>query len=208
MANAPAGGTASPGVPSRPEPAGVQQLRAQMRALDQAIVSKKQEQGSIQGQLRAYQERISSSPMVQEQLKNLTRDYQTAQTFYDELLTKMNQSKMAVDLERRQEGENFKVMDEPNLADSPTFPKRGVFLAGGLAAGLALGLLVVAWIEYRDTALRSERDIWSFTKLPTLAVISYSTAGGMQSPTRGRKGFGRRKEEPSAAEKPLMSTGA
>ena len=49
--------------------------------------------------LRLYQDRIQASPAVEEQYKNLTRDYQTAQAFYDELLRKMNQSKMATDLE-------------------------------------------------------------------------------------------------------------
>jgi hypothetical protein len=28
-------------------------------------------------------------------------------------------------------------------------------------------------LEYRDTSLRNERDIWAFTKLPTLAIISH-----------------------------------
>jgi hypothetical protein len=43
-----------------------------------------------------------------------------------------------------------------------------------LAGGLILGLLLTALLEYRDTALRSERDVWAFTKLPTLAVIAWS----------------------------------
>ena len=193
----------STAVPSRSEPAGVQQLRAQLRALDQAIAAKKQDQGSIQSQLRSYQERVASTPAVQEQLKNITRDYQTAQQFYDELLNKMNQSKMATDLERRQEGEQFRVMDEPNLPDAPTFPKRGVFLAAGVVAGLALGLLIVAWIEYRDTALRSERDIWSFTKLPTLAVISYSD-GLAHQPAKWRMNLRRSKDDKN----PLLRAGA
>ena len=77
---------------------------------------------------------------MQEEYKNITRDYQTAQGFYDDLLKKMNQSKMATDLEHRQQGEQFSVMDQPNLPDGPTFPKRGVFLGAGLMAGLALGV--------------------------------------------------------------------
>ncbi len=87
----------------------------------------------IQNQVRIYQDRISSSPMVQEEYKNITRDYQTAQAFYDDLLKKMNQSKMATDLERRQQGEQFSVMDQPNLPEGPTFPKRGVFVGAGFA---------------------------------------------------------------------------
>ncbi len=62
---------------------------------------------------------------------------------------KMNQSKMATDLERRQQGEQFSVMDQPNLPDSPMFPKRGVFVGAGFMAGLMLGTFLVAWREYR-----------------------------------------------------------
>ena len=81
---------------------------------------------------------------------------------------------MATDLEKRQQGEQFRVMDEPNLPESPSSPKRPVFVAGGLAAGLVLGLLIVGTLEYLDTAVRSERDIWAFTKLPTLGVIGFN----------------------------------
>ena len=42
------------------------------------------------------------------------------------------------------------------------------FWVAALAREFVLGLLIVAWMEYRDTALRTERDIWAFTKLPTL----------------------------------------
>jgi polysaccharide chain length determinant protein (PEP-CTERM system associated) len=165
---------ASPTAPSRFDSPAVQQLRAQIRSADLGIQAKRQEQAGIQNNIRTYQERIQSSPLVEQQYKELTRDYQTALSFYDDLLGKMNQSKMATDLEKRQEGEQFSVMDQPNLPDAPFFPKRSAFVLAGLAGGLALGLLIVAFIEYKDTSIRTERDIWEFTKLPTLAVIVYS----------------------------------
>lgn len=207
MAKAPApSATASVSTaPSRNDSPAVQQLRAQLRALDMGIAQKKVEQSRVQGELRMYQDRISSSPEVQEEYKNITRDTQTAQQFYDDLLNKIQQSKMATDLERRQQGEQFTLMDEPNLPESPTFPKRGVFVAGGLAAGLALGLLLTALLEYKDTAVRSERDIWAFTKLPTLAVIEF--ASDVQQPENQRRWFSRRKPYVAAGDKPLMNAG-
>jgi capsular polysaccharide biosynthesis protein len=93
--------------------------------------------------------------------------------FYNTLLKKMNESSMATALEQRQQGEQFTVMDAANLPESPAFPNRLVFAGGGLAVGLFIGLLIAALLEYRDTSLRNERDIWAFTKLPTLAVISH-----------------------------------
>jgi polysaccharide chain length determinant protein (PEP-CTERM system associated) len=205
---APATTTTASTAPSRNDSPAVQQLRAQLRSLDQGIQSKRHDQGLVSSQIRMYQDRVASSPMVLEEYKNITRDYQTAQAFYDDLLKKMNQSKMATDLERRQQGEQFSVMDQPNLPDSPTFPKRGVFVGAGFMAGLMLGTMLVAWREYRDTAMRNERDVWAFTKLPTLGVISFSmndpdvpTSGG------GRWGWGRRKKAGLQAGKPLVNAG-
>lgn len=199
--------SASSTAPNRNDSQGVQQLRAQLRSIDQGITAKRHEQAMIQNQVRLYQDRISSSPLVQEEYKNITRDYTTAQSFYDDLLRKMNQSKMATDLERRQQGEQFSVMDQPNLPDSPMFPKRGVFVGAGLMGGLILGVMLVAWKEYRDTALRSERDVWAFTKLPTLGVISFS-GEVMESPkSGGRWRFSKRRTEIHSAGKPLVNTG-
>jgi polysaccharide chain length determinant protein (PEP-CTERM system associated) len=151
----------------------LQQLKAQLRAERQAMAAAKQEQAQIAQKVRTYEARIEASPLIEEEYKKVTRDHDTALQFYNTLLTKMNDSSMATALEHRQQGEQFRVMDAPNLPDGPTFPKRNLFAGAGLAAGLALGLLLSALLEYRDTSLRNERDIWAFTKLPTLAVVSF-----------------------------------
>ena len=104
----------------------LQQLRAQLRASDVGIDAKRKEQGRLQASIESYQSRIQSSPMIEEQYKQLTRDYQTAQSFYDDLLGKMNQSKMATDLEKRQQGEQFTMVDAANLR-MRRFPPNEVF---------------------------------------------------------------------------------
>jgi capsular polysaccharide biosynthesis protein len=120
-------------------------------------------------------------------MKDLTRDHQQAQEFYDSLLGKMNNSQMATDLERRQEGENFRIMDDANLPDEPTFPKRGMFAIGGFVLGLGFGVLLIAFLEYRDKSLRTERDVWTFTKLPTLATIALIHETKGKGKTKGSK---------------------
>ena len=160
--------------PSKADTLAVQQIKAGIHAQDMQIQAKKAEQARLQAQIGQYQTRIQSSPEVEEESKQLNRDYQSSLAFYNNLLTQMQNAKEATDLEHQQEGEQFQVLDEPNLPDGPTYPKRNVFATGGLGAGLALGLLVVALLEYKDTALRTERDIWAFTQLPTLAIIVWS----------------------------------
>lgn len=185
-----------------------QRLRLQIRALDMAIAQRKHDQSGTQGQVNLYQERISASPLVQEEYKNLTRDYQQAQAFYDDLLKKMNESRMASDLEHRQQGEQFRVMDAANLPDAPTSPKRPVFAAGGFIFGLALGLGVVALLEYRNTSLRTERDIWAFTQLPTLATISLIGDVETTSSKPKRWLLGRRNSGDPKVDSPLLRAGS
>jgi polysaccharide chain length determinant protein (PEP-CTERM system associated) len=176
-AKEPAQDTAKPvkGKPAtvRPDSPQLQQLKAQLRGERQSLSLAKQEQNRIEQQVRTYEARIESSPMVEEQYKQITRDHETALQFYNTLLTKMNESSMATALEHRQQGEQFRVMDAPNLPDAPSFPNHLMFAGGGLASGLFLGLMLAGWLEYRDISLRNEGDVWAFTKLPTLAVISY-----------------------------------
>jgi len=206
MAEAPATpAAASASTPKPTDSLGVQQLRAQIHAMEQGIAQKKRDQAAIQAQLHTYKDRVAASPEVEEEYKSITRDNQTAQAFYDDLLNKMNQSKMATDLERRQQGEQFRVMDEPNLPESPAFPKRPVFVGGGIALGLALGLLIVALLEYLDTAVRTERDIWAFTKLPTLGIIGFN--GEPEPVSMKRRLFGRRSPDLTTASKPLNAGG-
>lgn len=178
----------------------VLQLRSHIAAIDDAIQEKRREQSQIQRQMGMYQGRVQSSPLVAAKYKELTRGYQSAQDFYDSLLAKMNQSQLGTALEQQQEGEQFRVMDDANLPDAPTFPKRPVFAFGGLAAGLALGVLIVAMIEYRDKSLRTERDVWAFTKLPTLGIIALN--GTPQEPQP--KWY---KRWPKRAEPPLAKVG-
>jgi uncharacterized protein involved in exopolysaccharide biosynthesis len=161
-----------------------------------ALAAAKQEQGRIEQQIRSYESKLQSSPVVDAEYKQLTRDHETALTFYNSLLTKMNESSMATALEQRQQGEQFRVMDPPNLPDAPTFPNRLVFAGGGLAIGLVMGLLIAGLLEYRDTSLRNERDIWAFTKLPTLATISRIAGLPQPAKTRSRWNPFSRKNKP------------
>jgi polysaccharide chain length determinant protein (PEP-CTERM system associated) len=168
-------GTVGPsGAPIRVESPGVQQLRLQITSIDDAIQQKRRDQTNIQHEIGMYQSRLQASPLVAAKNKELTRDYQTSLESYNSLLTKKDQSQMATELELQQQGEQFRLMDAANLPEEPTSPKRPMFALGGLAIGIGLGILVAAYLEYRDKSLRSERDVWAFTKLPTLGIIALS----------------------------------
>lgn len=153
------------------EPQQVAQLRAQIHNFDQVIAEKTREQDQIKQQIRIYQDRVQSSPIIEQQYKELTRDHQTALDFYNDLLRKRDQSAMAADLEHHQEGEQFRVLDPADLPDKPAFPNRPLFALQGFGGGLALGVAIAFLLEMKDTSLRTERDIEFTLHLPVLAMV-------------------------------------
>ncbi len=154
-----------------PESPQILQLRSQVHGYEQAVQNLTLDQKRVKDQISLYQSRIQLSPMVEQEYKEITRDYQTALDFYNELLKKRNQSEMATDLERRQQGEQFRVMDPANLPEKPSFPDRPLFALGGLGAGILLGLALGLVAEMRDKSLRTEVDVEFYLEVPTLALV-------------------------------------
>jgi capsular polysaccharide biosynthesis protein len=97
---------------------------------------------------------------------------------------------MSVDLESRGQGEHFGVLDSADLPQTPSFPVWWEFALGGLAVGLIVGVAAAAFLEMRDKAIRDERDVEFYLKLPSLALVPY--IGGGSSP-RGKLNFLKRK---------------
>jgi polysaccharide chain length determinant protein (PEP-CTERM system associated) len=184
------------------EPPQIQQLRVQLHQDDVTIRQATKQQQQLQKQIQTLQARLQMSPSVQEQYKQLTRDHKTALDFYNSLLKKQKESAIATDLERRQQSEQFRVLDPANLPDRPSFPDPLKFYAGGMVGGLVLGFGVVGLVEVRDKKLRTERDVEHFLKLPTLALIPSIDQGKALS-----IGYGRTKLLPPAhSERPSART--
>lgn len=177
------------------EPPQIFQFRVQIRQLAQTLEEKTREQQRLQEQIKIYQARVQLSPTVEEQFKDLNRDYQTAVNFYNELLAKKTQSEMATDLERRQQGEQFRVMDPANLPETASFPDPFKFTFGGFAGGLAIGLALAVISEMRDKVMRNERDIEFFLELPTLAMLPFA-----EDPAGQRSGFWKSRKKKGSQE--------
>jgi polysaccharide chain length determinant protein (PEP-CTERM system associated) len=151
-------------------------MRAEIESLDRQIAFKEGEEKRMRAEIAAYQARLEAVPGVESEWVALTRDLDTLQAKYREILSKSENSKMSASLEQRQIGEQFRLLDPPRVPPKPASPNRIRINVTATLAGLGVGLLLVGLMEYQDSTMRSEADVLGAMKgLPVLALLPFVT---------------------------------
>jgi uncharacterized protein involved in exopolysaccharide biosynthesis len=146
-------------------------LRAELEQLDRQIAYKQSEDKRLRGLVGGYQQRVEAVPTRESEITALTRDYAALQNSYQNLLAKKEDSKIAANLERRQIGEQFKLLDPARLPEKPFSPNRQTLNLFGLFGGLAVGLALIALFEYLDRSFRTEEELGAVLGVSVLAVV-------------------------------------
>lgn len=180
---------------SNNEPPEIRQLRLQIHQYSDLIAQAERDQKKLQQEISKYNGWLSSSPAVEEQYKELARDYDNAQKVYQDDIAKQNTSKMASQEEQAQEGEQIVLSNPATFPDSPSFPNRLLFAGGGLGAGLVLGLALALGLELRDTSIRTQADAEAVLALPMLVAVPWVMEPEIAN-GNGGGGFFNRKKHP------------
>jgi polysaccharide chain length determinant protein (PEP-CTERM system associated) len=155
----------------RVEPPELRQFRNQLHTYDEEIQDRNLEQRRLQNRIKLYESRLALSPTAEQEYRQVTRDYQAAQDFYNDLLKKKHQSEMASELQHRREGEEIIVVNAATLPQQPSYPNTPLFAFAGLGGGGALGLGLILLLEIRDKSIRTEGDVELLLQLPVAAVV-------------------------------------
>lgn len=130
-----------------------------------------EEEKKLIGQIDLYRKRIEDTPKREQELTNLSRDYDLMKGNYQSLLDKRNQSRMAENLERKQKGEQFKILDPARLPENPVRPDLQRILLIGTFIGLVFGVGLAWYRESVDQCFYTVDDLEGTLNLPVLAEI-------------------------------------
>ncbi len=151
--------------------ADVERLQAALRAKDAEAQSLSKEAGQAESEMRSYQARIEGLPVGEREYAEITRDRDLARDRYQDLQSKLSASQMSTRAEGRKLGETLEVIDQASLPETPTEPKRQFIIPAGLGAGIALGVVLVAIREIKDTSLKNLKDARMYTQLSILGSV-------------------------------------
>lgn len=166
----------------------IRDLEAELQVIDRQIGNAELEEGRLKGTISTLEARISVVPTRESELIELTRDYETLKTSYSSLLRKQEDAKLSANLQRRQIGETFKVIDAAAVPQRPFNRWRRLqVIGGGAAAGLVLGLTLIGLLEYRDSSFKSEEDVMRVLSLPVLATVPMMASERERTVSRRRR---------------------
>lgn len=130
-----------------------------------------EEDSRIKARIAGFQARIENTPMRELAMANLARDYLNTKESYHTLLKKSEEAQQAENLERRQKGEQFKVIDPARIPEKPIQGKILKILLIGFVLGLGFGLGMAFVREEMDRSFRDAEDLEATMEFKVLANI-------------------------------------
>ncbi len=165
----------------------LRQMTAEIESLDRQIAFKESEERRVRSEISEYQRRLEAVPGLESEWVKLTRDYDTLQTGYRDLLTKSSAAQVAANLEAEDIGERFRIVDPATVPVQALASMRLRYNATGLAIGLFLGIGVVVLLELLNRSFRTELDVLEVLDLPVLASVPRIESAAEQLGDRRRR---------------------
>jgi polysaccharide chain length determinant protein (PEP-CTERM system associated) len=145
-------------------------LQSQLRSLDAEITKYKEEQQRLTKAIAGYRSKLEAIPLREQQMSDLVRDYEISRTHYQQLLEKQLSAETAMELEIRQQGEKFTVLDPAQVPERPSSPKRYLINMAGSAFGLGLGLFLALATEFLGMSITGPEQMFA-SGIAVLEVI-------------------------------------
>jgi protein tyrosine kinase modulator len=165
---------------------GVAEIQSQLKGNELDIQNRQKEIASLQSKMQVYETRLNETPLREQQLQELSKDYTELRTNYDDLSKKRDASALATNLQKTEQDEQFVVLESPRWPSSPYFPDRLLFTLGGIAAGLAAAFATAFMREAGDDRIHTEGEVSTISKAPILVAIPPLTASSDITTARWR----------------------
>jgi hypothetical protein len=144
----------------------------------------KEEQKRIREQIANYQAKVEAIPRREQELKDITRDYDISKGRYDSLLSKNYSADMSNELDSQQKGQRFIILDPARVPERPFKPNRLKLMAVSSFMSFFCSVVFVIVKEYLDPRVKTEREIRVAypEPIPLLAAVPH-----IQSPMERRR---------------------
>lgn len=156
--------TQTPNFAAMQQGAQVKQIRTEIQKIESDIEI-------LEQRMREIQTRVEDTPKRELELQSLQRDYSNIQSVFNSLLDRKLEAELSVNMEKKQKGEQFRILDHARLPERPISPNVKLLFLLSIASGLGIGAGVIFLLEIFDSSIRREEQIEKDLGLKILAAI-------------------------------------
>ncbi|MBW2133553.1 MAG: protein GumC [Deltaproteobacteria bacterium] len=143
----------------------------QYHALQKEIANLEFEIEKLKQSILEYETRVEETPKREQELMSLKRDYQNMNATYNSLLQRKLEAEIAVNMEKKQKGEQFRILDPARIPEKPISPNMRYLFLATIAAGLGIGAGLIFLLEYFDTSFKMPKQIESALGIPVMVTV-------------------------------------
>jgi succinoglycan biosynthesis transport protein ExoP len=148
-------------------------VEAEISKLNEEIQEQTKLQPSLEEQINFHSSKLEQEPIFEQRIAGLMRDYDTLRSHYNSLLDRKLSAEMATQLDERQRGERFVILDPAQVPSQPSAPNRPLTILAGLVVGLVCGTGLAMVVEQADPSVRNEREVTQILQKGVLAGIPF-----------------------------------
>jgi len=152
-----------------------QNLRQELEKLQTETSSLEKRRSDLQKQVEVYTLKVKSIPRLEQEYTRLTRDYKVNEDIYQKLLSRLEEARISRDLEVKEKGSTFKVIEPAVLPLFPAKPNRLLIILIGLVGGLGAGLGAIVLMELHYRPFNDQREAEAYLRVPMLGAIPFIT---------------------------------
>jgi polysaccharide chain length determinant protein (PEP-CTERM system associated) len=147
-----------------------EQIRRQ-REIKTEIIELGEDIQKLKNEIWTYQQRIERTPKREEELMALNRDYQNVRHSYSSLLNRKLEAEVAVNMEKKQKGEQFSILESAQEPKSPISPNTKALFLFTVMGAFSIGFGLILMLDYFDTSLKDPGEFESDLGVAVLATI-------------------------------------
>jgi polysaccharide chain length determinant protein (PEP-CTERM system associated) len=147
-------------------------LASRLAGINSDIESVKNNLKDQERETKVYQARLSSTPGVEEKYNAIVGDRNNFKAKLMDLQGKMMEAQVAEELESKQKGERFTLVESARLPEKPYKPNRLAIVLIGIVLGIGAGVGFASIIEFSDTSFRDGESLTRATGYPVLTEVS------------------------------------
>ncbi len=154
-----------------PRSIGEQNARAEQNRAELRAVAAQEDIDRLRATIADLEARLAATPAVAERLDSLNRQYEHLHRSYQDFSSRLQQAGVQADLERRQLGEKFRILESAEAAPEPSSPNRILILVLGAILGLGIGAGIGLVSEVADSSMHTSNDLQQSLGIPVLVSV-------------------------------------